>query len=246
MKITLFIPTKNEIDGVKAIMPKIKKDWVDEIIIVDANSTDGTLEYLRGRGFKVIIQTLPGGAGAWWEGFQAATGDVIIPFSPDGNSLPEKIPELVKKIKESQGKENYDMIIVSRYKGQARSYEDDWMSALANFSFNKIVNFLFSAHYTDCLVMYRAFKKELLGKLNFNQNTGMQFNRYNAPLFELLISIRCAKKKMRVAEIPGDEPDRISGLKESRAHPGKFIKIHNGLLMIYHIVREFILWPFEK
>lgn len=246
MKFTLFIPTKNEIDGVKAIMPRIKKEWVDEIIVVDGHSTDGTFEYFKEHGFNVIIQTLPGGAGAWWEGFQAATGDIIIPFSPDGNSIPEKIPELVKKIRESQGKENYDMVIVSRYKGGAESYDDDWLSALANFSFNKIVNFLFGASYTDCLVMYKAFKKELLKELNFNQNTGMEFNKYKAPMFELLISIRCAKKKKKVAEISGDEPDRVGGKKESRAHPGKLAKAYDGLLMLYYIIKEFVLWPFEK
>ena len=246
MKFTLFIPTKNEIEGIKVIMPKINKEWVDEIIIVDGHSTDGTFEYFKERGFKVITQKLPGGSGAWWEGFQAATGDVIIPFSPDGNSIPEKIPELVKKMRESQDKENYDMVIVSRYKEGAKSYDDDWLSALANFSFNKIINFLFGANYTDCLVMYRAFKKELVKKLNFNSNTGMEFNRYHAPLFEILISIRCAKKKMKVGEISGDEPDRIGYAKGSRAHPGRFIKSYNGLLMLYHVIREFILWPFGK
>ena len=41
MKLTLLIPTMNEIDGVKVIMPQIQRNWVDEILIVDGGS-DGT------------------------------------------------------------------------------------------------------------------------------------------------------------------------------------------------------------
>lgn len=234
MKFTLFIPTLNEIEGVRAIMPRIKKEWVDEIVIVDGHSTDGTKEYFENMGHKVISQKLSGTLGAWQEGFQAATGDVIILFSPDGNSIPEKIPELVEKMKDG-----YDLVIVSRYKDGAKSEDDDWLSALANFSFNKIINFLFKANYTDSLVMYRAFKKNILNKLDFNQDTGKKFNKYNCGLYEILMSIRCAKTKLKIAEISGDEPSRLDGTKDSRAHPGKFIKMYNGLLMLYNIFKEY-------
>ena len=43
-------------------------------------------------------------------------GDVVLTFSPDGNSVPELIPDLVAKINEG-----YDMVIASRYLGPARS-----------------------------------------------------------------------------------------------------------------------------
>ena len=42
--ISMVIPTINEIDGMKIIMPQIKKEWVDEIIIIDCVYTDGTVE----------------------------------------------------------------------------------------------------------------------------------------------------------------------------------------------------------
>ena len=71
MKVTLFIPVLNEIDAVKVIMPRIKQEWVDEIIIIDGHSTDGTREYLVANGFTVIDQKKPGTINAWWEGFEA-------------------------------------------------------------------------------------------------------------------------------------------------------------------------------
>jgi len=48
MKTTLFVLTYNEIEGMKAIMPRIKKEWVDEIIVVGDGSTYGTLGYTKG------------------------------------------------------------------------------------------------------------------------------------------------------------------------------------------------------
>lgn len=231
MKTTLLIPTLNEIEGVKTIMPKVDRSWVDEVIVIDGNSTDGTKEWFEENGYQVISQKLKGGWGAWWEGFQAATGDVIILFSPDGNSLPEKIPELVSKLKEG-----YKMIIVSRYKDNAKSEDDDWLSAKANWLLTSLINLLFKSRYSDALIMYRAFHKNLIKDLEFTYQTGSQFNRYNVSFFELLLSIRCAKRKIKICEIPGDEPNRIG--EGERAHPTKWIKIYNGLVMLYYIFKE--------
>ena len=231
-KITLLIPTLNEIEAVKVILPKIDRSWVDEILIIDGHSTDGTQEYLSENNYKVVLQKLPGSRNAWWEGFCLADGDTIILFSPDGNSVPEKIPELVAKINEG-----YDMVIASRYKDGAKSLDDDIFSGCANALFNKIINFLFKSDYTDALVMYRIFKKDILKKLNFTQDTGLELNKYKVGLFELIISIRCAKYKLKTAEIPADEPPNI-GRTESRAHPG-LTKFYNGFLMLYHVVKEF-------
>ncbi len=226
MKITLLIPTLNEVEGVKATMPRIKKDWVDEILVVDGNSTDGTREYLQEHSYNVITQKKPGIVAAWWEGFEAAKGDVIILFSPDNNSIPELIPALVDKIREG-----YDMAIASRYMKGAKSYDDSFFTGFGNFLFTRmVINTLFGAKYTDALVMYRAFKKELLTKLEMSNVKG--------PFFEAVLSIRCAKKKLKVAEIPGDEPQRI-GDDKSRAWPGLFGRWRAGGYTLYGIMKEF-------
>ena len=224
MRVTLFMPVLNEIEGVKAVVPRIRKDWVDEIIIIDGHSTDGTREYLEQLGLRVIPQRAPGTMAAWWEGFEAATGDVIIPFSPDNNSLPEVIPALVAKMREG-----YDMVIASRYKDGATSEDDDAMTAFGNCLFTRLINLLFGARYTDTLVMYRAFRTELLTSLGFDRNRD--------PLFEILLSIRCAKRKLRVTEIPGDEPKRLGG-GLSRAHPGFWARLRAGWVMLQCIIRE--------
>ena len=236
MTTTLIVPVLNEIEGVKAIMPKVRQGWVDEILIVDGKSTDGTREWCEQQGYRVIVQQRPGSMGAWWEGFQAAKGDVLILFSPDGNSVPEAIPQLIESIKSGN-----EMVIASRYKGHAKSEDDDLASGFGNSFFNRLINLLFRARYTDALVMYRAFKKELLERLKFDERTGGQFNRYHVSIFELIVSIRCAQRRIRVDEIPSDELANI-GRTDSRAHPG-MTKYYNGALMFYHVWREFLLRP---
>jgi len=157
VKTTLFIPVLNEIDGLRLIMPQVKREWVDEILFVDGHSTDGTREYLEEHGYACLMQRKRGIFAAWWQAFEAAKGDVIICFSPDNNSLPEAIPQLVEKMKEG-----YDLAIASRYKGNARSHDDTVLTAVGNFVYTRIINGLFGGQYTDELGMYRAFRKEVL------------------------------------------------------------------------------------
>ena len=56
MTVIVFVLTLDEIDGVSQIMPKIKKEWADQIMLVDGGSNDGTIEKAKELGFDVIHQ----------------------------------------------------------------------------------------------------------------------------------------------------------------------------------------------
>ena len=47
MKTTLLVMAINEIDGMKAIMLKVDLGWVDQIILCDGGSADGTVEWAK-------------------------------------------------------------------------------------------------------------------------------------------------------------------------------------------------------
>lgn len=208
MKTTLLIPTLNEEEGMKAIMPHINPQWCDQILIVDGQSTDGTVQYAKEQGYDVYIQKQKGLRNAYIEAYDMIQGDVVIFFSPDGNSLPEAIPPLIEKMKEG-----YDMVIASRYKDEAKSEDDDFLTAFGNKMFTSLINWIHGGHYTDAMVMYRAIKKNLIKDLDLDQNKTYWPEKvfFTKICWMPILSIRAAKRNLKVSEIPSDEPARIAG-----------------------------------
>jgi glycosyltransferase involved in cell wall biosynthesis len=232
-KITLLIPTLNEVEGMKTIMPKIKREWYDELIILDGGSTDGTIEYSREKGYFTIVQKKKGLRHGYMEAWEHITGDIVITFSPDGNSIPELIPELVKKMKEG-----YDMVIVSRYLQGAKSYDDDIITAFGNWLFRTLINVLHRAKYTDPMVMYRAYKKQLVYDLDLDKDSSYSFEEKlfsTIVSWEPLLSVRAAKRKLKCSEIAGDEPERIGGERKLQI-------IRWGSAYMFEIFREVFFW----
>ena len=54
IKSTLIILTFNEIKGVQALFDKIPFEKVGETLVIDGGSTDGTVEFFKDKGLKVI------------------------------------------------------------------------------------------------------------------------------------------------------------------------------------------------
>jgi glycosyltransferase involved in cell wall biosynthesis len=207
-KITLLIPTFNEIVGMKEIMPRIKKEWYDQLIVVDGNSTDGTQDYVEEHGHLLVKQKSSGVRPALDEAFPFIKGDIVITFTPDGNSIPELIPALIAKMREG-----YDLVIVSRYLGNAVSEDDDFVSGKGNRLFTKLINFFYDGNYTDTLVGFRGYRKNMIAEIGLGSGPKYWFEKYayTYTSWDFLSSLRCAKRKLKIGEIPGDEPSRIGG-----------------------------------
>ncbi len=211
-RVTLLALTLNEIDGVKAIMPQIKREWADQIIIADGGSTDGTIEWLRDNGYEVYVQKKKGIRHAYLEVLPLIRGDIILTFSPDGNCPPASIPLML----ENAG-DGYDLVIGSRYLGDAASEDDDVVTGFGNWLFTKTVNVLHRASYTDAMVIFRAFRKSLVYDLDLDREES-----YSLPekLFatviswEPLMSVRAAKAGKKITEVSVGEPPRIGGKRK--------------------------------
>jgi glycosyltransferase involved in cell wall biosynthesis len=212
----------------KAIMPRIKKEWVNEIIIVDGGSTDGTLEYAKEQGYATYVQKKKGIRHAYIEGIPLVKTDYIISFSPDGNSVPEAIPCLLKKIEEGN-----DMVIASRYLDHAKSHDDDFITRFGNWLFTKVINVFHGSNYTDALVIYRIYKKSLFYELKMDTEESYNMEKwfFTTMGIEPLLSIRCAKYKKKYTEIPEDEPKRIGGERKLQV-------IRWGAAYLVQIVKE--------
>lgn len=233
MKVTLLVPTLNEIDGMKSVMPLVKREWVDQILIVDGQSTDGTAEYAKTQGYDVIVQQKKGMRHAYMEALPHVTGDVILTFSPDGNSIPELIPDCINKLKEGN-----DMVIVSRYAGDAKSYDDDAITAFGNWLFSTLISLLHGHRYADAMVIYRAYHKRLISELDLDKDDSYTFeeNLFGTVVsWEPLLSIRAAKRNLKIAEIPGDEPARDGGERKLQV-------LRWGAAYMFEVWREIFIW----
>jgi glycosyltransferase involved in cell wall biosynthesis len=80
--ITVIIPCLNEEEGIQLVLSEVP-DFVDEVIVVDNNSTDRTAGVAASMGAKVIAEKMPGYGRAYKRGFGSATGDVIITLDGD-------------------------------------------------------------------------------------------------------------------------------------------------------------------
>lgn len=212
--VTLFVPTFNEIEGLRAVMPRIPRGCADQILIADGGSTDGTPEYARAQGWEVYEQKTPGLRHAYREAWPLVRGDLVITFSPDGNCLPEVMPQLVETVQKG-----FDMVVASRYLGTARSQDDDWMTGFGNWFFTRAINLLHGGSYTDAMGIYRAYRRDLFYELELDRDEAYPAERLFGTVagIEPLLSIRALKKKMRITEIPADEPRRIGGIRKLQA-----------------------------
>ena len=233
MKTTLLVMTLNEVNGMKAIMPLIDRLWVDQIIVVDGGSEDGTIEWATENGYEVYVQKQQGFRHAYTEVWPRVSGDIVITFSPDGNSIPALIPGLIEKMRQGN-----DMVIASRYLEDAKSDDDDLITGFGNWLFTKTVNVLHGGRYTDVMVIFRAYRKNLIYELGLDRE-----DAYALPekLFgtkiswEPLLSVRAAKQRMRIAEIPGDEPPRIGGERKLQI-------LRWGAAYYFQFIRELWFW----
>jgi glycosyltransferase involved in cell wall biosynthesis len=210
-RVTLFVPVLNEIDGMKAILPLVQPDWCDQILIVDGRSTDGSLEYAQSLGLETYVQQRSGIRFAYIEAWPLVRGDVVITFSPDGNCPVEAIPRLIAAMDAGD-----DMVIASRYLGDARSEDDDALTGFGNWMFTTLINRLHGGHYTDAMGIFRAYRAGLFSQLGLDQEEGYAPEKLLSTTIgiEPLLSIRCAKRKLRVSEIPCPEPPRIGGKRK--------------------------------
>lgn len=213
MKTTLLIMTLNEIEGMKAVMPRVNPQWVDQVLVADGGSTDGTVKWAKEQGFEVVHVAGQGLTKGYLAAWPKIRGDIVIYFSPDGNSVPEAIPDLIEKMKKG-----YDMVIASRYIGSAKSYDDDRITAFGNLFFRTLINILMkpreSALMTDPLVMYRAHKKDLPFRLGIAKPEPLDRLFRTNSCWMPLLSMRVLKRRMRWTEIPTDEPPRIGGKRK--------------------------------
>ena len=116
-KISLVIPAHNEKGGLAHLLPDVPT-YIDEVVVVDNNSTDGTGEVARGFGCRVVEEKQLGYGIALKSGFQAAEGEIIVTMDADGTCLFEHYPRLIKHMLDNE----VDFITARRIPDRFRTF----------------------------------------------------------------------------------------------------------------------------
>ena len=98
-----------------------------------------------------------------------------------------------------------------------RSEDDDFLTGIANWVFTRTVNLLHDAHYTDAMVIYRAFRRELIYELDLHKEESYRLPERlfrTVISWEPLMSVRAAKRRKKIGEVAVGEPPHIGGQRK--------------------------------
>jgi glycosyltransferase involved in cell wall biosynthesis len=218
VRVSVVMPTLNEADNLPHVFERMPRE-VFEVILVDGNSTDGTVEVARELWprLTVITQTGKGKGNALTCGFWAATGDVIVMLDGDGSTDPAEIPRFVAALLTGA-----DFAKGSRFIAGGGSADITLLRRMGNWTFAKIVNSIWGGQYSDLCYGYNAFWRRCL-----------PFVTPDCDGFEVetLMNIRAARAQLRIHEVPSFEHFRRHGVSNLSAR-------RDGIRVLRTIVSE--------
>jgi len=202
-RISVVIPTLNEAENLKLVLPRIP-DWVDEVILVDGHSTDDTiavaLENLPS--IKIVSQKGRGKGEALRQGFSAASGDVIVMLDADGSTDPTEIPLFVGALVSGA-----DFVKGTRFVQGGGSADLGLVRRLGNLGFTLMFRVLFRSRCTDLCYGYNAFWASVVPLLQLDAD-GFDV--------EAQMNVRALRARLRVVEVPSYEAERYRGVSHLR------------------------------
>src|SRR6476620_2726313 len=214
-RVSVVVPTRNEARNLEVVLPAIAavRPAVHEIIVVDGNSVDGTIETAPRvlPWVKVITQTRRGKGNAMACGFAAATGDVIVMFDADGSADPAEIPAFVRALVAGA-----DFAKGSRFVRGGGSDDITLLRKTGNAGLNGVANALFGTSYTDLCYGYNAFWSDILPVLDLPDISlpappqgGMLWG--DGFEIETVLNCRVAAAGMKITDLPSMARERIFG-----------------------------------
>ncbi|RLV49356.1 glycosyltransferase family 2 protein [Nocardioides mangrovicus] len=197
LPVTVVIPTWNEGKNIGHVLEQLPP--VEQLIIVDANSDDGTLDVVRRyRPDATVLLQAPSGKGnATRAGLEVATAENIICMDADGSMDPREIPAFLALL--SNG---YDMVKGSRGAVGGGSTDFTPLRRAGNRGLVGIYNLMFGTNLSDITFGYIGFRREVLPRL------GLYAEGFE---IEVQMVAHAQLAGLRFAELPSRETDRLTG-----------------------------------
>lgn len=211
-KVLVIIPTYNERDNIKEIIPAVlsKGENID-ILVVDDNSPDGTADVVREikkESSRVHLIERPSKLGlgtAYVEGFKFALKngyDLVIEMDADFSHNPDDLPRLIAE------SENADLVIGSRYTNGVSVVNWPLQRLLLSYFANLYARIVTGVPVRDLTAGFKCFKREVLEKINLNR---VHSDGY---AFQIEMNFYAHELGFKIKEIPIIFIERRSGVSK--------------------------------
>ena len=216
--ISVVVPAMNEAENLPHVFATLPH-WIDEIVLVDGNSSDDTVAVARRLrpNLRGVQQRGKGKGDALRTGFAECTGDIIVMIDADGSTDGREIIHFIGALVTGA-----DFVKGSRYASGGGSDDLTMSRRLGNTVLRGLVNRIYGTRYTDLCYGYNAFWSRHLAVLDLDCE-GFEV--------ETLLNIRAAKAGLRVHEVPSHERCRIHGESNLRV-------VRDGWRVLKTIMRE--------
>ena len=202
MRVSVIIPTRNEVSAISRVLADLPANLVNEVLVVDSNSTDGTPEIAAKMGACVVHEPRRGYGRACLTGLACADApDVVVFLDGDYSDRPSELPILLAPIIEGRA----DITLGSRLQGQRSAGALPWHQVLGNRLAASLIRLLYGLEITD-LGPFRAGRAEVLRALALEETT------YG---WAVEMILKGALRGCRIVEVPVSYHPRIGKSKIS-------------------------------
>lgn len=225
-KISLIIPAYNEAESIKYVIDDFKGK-VNEIIVVDNNSVDGTASIARQQGATVYTKSFKGYGEAIRFGMETAGGAILILTEADGSFKSRDMGKILEYLKDA------DMVVGTRTTKQMieQAANMGFLLRWGNVIVAKLIELLWWRNHqprlTDVGCTYRGIWKQVYQKIKDNLKA-------DGPEFSPEMMIELMIFNMRIIEIPVTYHGRLAG--ESKFSKNLFGIIKTALRMLRLII----------
>lgn len=203
-RISVVIPAKNEAKNIGWVVGRLPS-FVDEVVLVDGQSTDRTIEVTRILRPDVVVvhEDEPGKGAALRAGFAAATGDLVVMIDADGSMDPQEIPAYIEALEDGA-----DLVKGSRYLPGGGTADISILRHLGNRALLALANRLTGSSHTELCYGYAAFRRSRVLALDLTAS-GFEI--------ETQLFLRSTRSGLRVVETPSFEAPRRNGTSNLHA-----------------------------
>ena len=221
--IWVIIPAFNEAKSIALVLRDLP-DLVDEVVVVDNRSTDGTADEAEKAGATVLFESQKGYGYACLKGIaylaqKARAKDIVVFLDGDYSDYPEELEQLIDPILKNEALFSLGTRVTPQLEKKALTPQQRFGNALAT----QLMKLFFGSRFTD-LGPFRAIEWETLEGLKMSDKT------YG---WTVEMQLKVLKKNIPYAEIPVRYRPRIGVSKVSGTLRGTLMAGYKILLWIF-------------